>query len=124
MDEHKLNALDFFRATKWIRENLPHANVRRVSNVSFSFRGNDTVRANAFCFLVSCDSKRNDDGNRKSRNCLFMMRFQKIFRACEDVILNRRDDATERLLDFAENVKGMRSTEKRFKNGVQEFRKD
>jgi 5-methyltetrahydrofolate--homocysteine methyltransferase len=44
----------------------------------------------------------------------------------EDVILNRRDDATERLLDFAENVKGdVRSTEKRFKNGVQEqFRKD
>jgi 5-methyltetrahydrofolate--homocysteine methyltransferase len=43
----------------------------------------------------------------------------------EDVILNRRDDATERLLDFAENVKGCESTEKRFKNGVQEqFRKD
>jgi 5-methyltetrahydrofolate--homocysteine methyltransferase len=51
MDEHKLNALDFFRATKWIRENLPHANVRRVSNVSFSFRGNDTVRAMHSVFL-------------------------------------------------------------------------
>ena len=45
MDEHKLNALDFFRATKWIRENLPYANVSGgVSNVSFSFRGNDKVR--------------------------------------------------------------------------------
>jgi 5-methyltetrahydrofolate--homocysteine methyltransferase len=45
MDEHKLNALDFFRATKWIRENLPYANISGgVSNVSFSFRGNDTVR--------------------------------------------------------------------------------
>ena len=45
MDEHKRNALDFFRATKWIKENLPHAHVSGgVSNVSFSFRGNDTVR--------------------------------------------------------------------------------
>ncbi len=45
MDEHKLNALDFFRATKWIKENLPYAHVSGgVSNVSFSFRGNDTVR--------------------------------------------------------------------------------
>jgi 5-methyltetrahydrofolate--homocysteine methyltransferase len=61
MDEHKLNALDFFRATKWIRENLPHANVWRVSNVSLE----EMIRcgSNAFCFLVSCDSKRNDDGN-------------------------------------------------------------
>ena len=45
MDEHKNNALDFFRATKWIRENLPFANVSGgVSNVSFSFRGNNIVR--------------------------------------------------------------------------------
>ena len=45
MEEHRLNALDFFNATKWIRENLPYANVSGgVSNVSFSFRGNDTVR--------------------------------------------------------------------------------
>jgi cobalamin-dependent methionine synthase I len=72
----------------------------------FSFR--EMIRCdNAFCFLVSCDSKRNDDGNRKSRNCLFMMRFKRSLEHVEDVILNRRDDATERLLDFAENVKGM-----------------
>ena len=45
MEEHRLNALDFFRGTKWIRENLPHAHISGgVSNVSFSFRGNDTVR--------------------------------------------------------------------------------
>ena len=45
MDEHKKNALDFFEATKWIRENLPYANISGgVSNVSFSFRGNDKVR--------------------------------------------------------------------------------
>src|SRR5690606_30403327 len=45
MDEHRLNALDFFNATKWIRENLPYASVSGgVSNVSFSFRGNDVVR--------------------------------------------------------------------------------
>lgn len=45
MDEHRLNALDFFNATKWIKENLPYAKVSGgVSNVSFSFRGNDHVR--------------------------------------------------------------------------------
>lgn len=45
MEEHRRNALDFFLATKWIRENLPYAHVSGgVSNVSFSFRGNDTVR--------------------------------------------------------------------------------
>ena len=45
MEEHRLNALDFFRGTKWVRENLPHAHISGgVSNVSFSFRGNDTVR--------------------------------------------------------------------------------
>jgi len=45
MDEHRLNAVDFFRGTKWVRENLPHAHISGgVSNVSFSFRGNDTVR--------------------------------------------------------------------------------
>jgi cobalamin-dependent methionine synthase I len=63
------------------------------------------VGSNAFCFLVSCDSKRNDDGI-VNPEMLFMMRFQRSFRHVEDVIL-RRDDATERLLDFAENVKGM-----------------
>jgi 5-methyltetrahydrofolate--homocysteine methyltransferase len=66
MEEHRLNA--YFRGTKWVRENLPHAHISGgVSNVSFSFRGNDTV-SEASGFLVSCNSKRNDDGNRKSRN--------------------------------------------------------
>jgi 5-methyltetrahydrofolate--homocysteine methyltransferase len=55
MEEHKLNALDFFKATKWIKENLPHAGVSGgVSNVSFSFRGNDKVREamhSAFLYL-------------------------------------------------------------------------
>jgi cobalamin-dependent methionine synthase I len=61
------NALDFFRGTKWVRENLPHAHISGGrSNVSFSFRGNDTVREYTR-FLVSCDSKRNDDGNRKPK---------------------------------------------------------
>jgi 5-methyltetrahydrofolate--homocysteine methyltransferase len=64
MDEHKLNALDFFRATKWIKENLPHAHVSGgVSNVSFSFRGNDTVReAMHSVFLYYAISKGMDMG--------------------------------------------------------------
>jgi cobalamin-dependent methionine synthase I len=50
-----------------------------VSNVSFSFRGNDAVRGNALCFLVSCHSKRNDNGDCKSGNVVDMMRFPKIY---------------------------------------------
>jgi cobalamin-dependent methionine synthase I len=70
MDEHKLNAL-FFRATKWIRES--HVQCKwRVSNVSFHLEEMIRCGSNAFCFLVSCDSKRNDDGNRKSRNAVYL----------------------------------------------------
>ena len=70
MEEHKTNALDFFLATKWIRENLPYANVSGgVSNVSFSFRGNNTVReAMHSAFFISCHSTWYDDGNSKSHS--------------------------------------------------------
>jgi hypothetical protein len=74
----------------------------------------------AFGFLVSCDSKRNDDGNRKSRNAFYLTKFKRFVERVEDVILNRRDDATERLLDFAENVRDV-SNERQFKNGVQDY---
>ena len=69
MEEHKLNALDFFRTTKWIRENLPYAHVSGgVSNVSFLSVA--TIKCVKPCipYSLSCHSKRNDDGNCESRN--------------------------------------------------------
>lgn len=109
MDEHKTNALDFFQATKWIRENLPYAHVSGgVSNVSFSFRGNNTVReAMHAAFLYHGIQHGMTMG---IVNPTMLEVYDQIpsdlLGHVEDVLLNRRDDATERLLDFAESVKG------------------
>ena len=122
MDEHKLNALDFFRATKWIKENLPHAHVSGgVSNVSFSFRGNDTVReAMHSAFLYHAIKNGMTMGIVNPEMLSIYDEIPKdLLEHVEDVLLNRRDDATERLLDFAENVKGdVKNNEK----AVQEWR--
>ena len=122
MEEHRLNALDFFRGTKWIRENLPHAHISGgVSNVSFSFRGNDTVReAMHSVFLYHAIKNGMTMGIVNPEMLSIYDEIPKdLLEHVEDVILNRRDDATERLLDFAENVKGdVKSNEK----AVQEWR--
>ena len=122
MDEHRLNALDFFRGTKWVRENLPHAHISGgVSNVSFSFRGNDTVReAMHSVFLYHAIQNGMTMGIVNPEMLSIYDEIPKdLLERVEDVILNRRDDATERLLDFAENVKGdTKSNEK----AVQEWR--
>lgn len=122
MDEHKLNALDFFRATKWIKENLPHAHVSGgVSNVSFSFRGNDTVReAMHSAFLYHAIKNGMTMGIVNPEMLSIYDEIPKdLLEHVEDVLLNRRDDATERLLDFAENVKGdFKANEK----AIQEWR--
>ena len=122
MDEHRLNALDFFRGTKWVRENLPHAHISGgVSNVSFSFRGNDTVReAMHSVFLYHAIQNGMTMGIVNPEMLSIYDEIPKdLLERVEDVILNRRDDATERLLDFAENVKGdIKSNEK----AVQEWR--
>jgi 5-methyltetrahydrofolate--homocysteine methyltransferase len=109
MEEHRLNALDFFRGTKWVRENLPHAHISGgVSNVSFSFRGNDTVReAMHSVFLYHAIKNGMTMGIVNPEMLSIYDEIAKdLLEHVEDVILNRRDDATERLLDFAENVKG------------------
>ena len=109
MEEHRLNALDFFRGTKWVRENLPHAHISGgVSNVSFSFRGNDTVReAMHSVFLYHAIKNGMTMGIVNPEMLSIYDEIPKdLLEHVEDVILNRRDDATERLLDFAENVKG------------------
>uniref|UniRef100_UPI0037522DB7 dihydropteroate synthase n=1 Tax=Flavobacterium sp. TaxID=239 RepID=UPI0037522DB7 len=109
MDEHKLNALDFFRATKWIRENLPFANISGgVSNVSFSFRGNDTVReAMHSAFLYHAIQNGMTMGIVNPEMLEIYDEIDKtLLEHVEDVLLNRREDATERLLDLAETFKG------------------
>ncbi|MGQ2983382.1 methionine synthase [Flavobacterium sp.] len=109
MEEHRTNALDFFRATKWIRTNLPHAHVSGgVSNVSFSFRGNDRVReAMHSAFLYHAIQHGMDMGIVNPEMLEVYDEIDKqLLERVEDVLLDRRDDATERLLAFAENVKG------------------
>ena len=116
MEEHKLNALDFFRATKWIRENLLYSNISGgVSNVSFSFRGNDKVReAMHSAFLYHAIQNGMTMGIVNPEMLEIYDEIDKVLlEHVEDVLLNRRDDATERLLDLAESVKGdVKSNEK------------
>ena len=109
MEEHNNNAVDFFRATKWIRENLPGAHVSGgVSNVSFSFRGNDKVReAMHSAFLYHAIQHGMDMGIVNPTMLEVYDNIDKtLLEYVEDVLLNRRSDATERLLDYAETVRG------------------
>ncbi|MCL4145467.1 UNVERIFIED_CONTAM: hypothetical protein GTU68_017606 [Idotea baltica] len=109
MDEHKRNAIDFIEATKWVRENLPNVSVSGgVSNVSFSFRGNNGVREamhSVFLYYAIQNGM-----NMGIVNPALLEIYDDIpkdlLEHVEDVILDRREDATERLLDFAETVKG------------------
>jgi 5-methyltetrahydrofolate--homocysteine methyltransferase len=109
MEEHNNNALDFFRATSWIRKNLPGAHVSGgVSNVSFSFRGNDKVReAMHSAFLYHAIREGMDMGIVNPTMLEVYSDIEpSLLEYVEDVLLNRRPDATERLLEFAETVKG------------------
>ena len=109
MDEHKLNALDFINATKWVKANLPHCSVSGgVSNVSFSFRGNNPVReAMHSVFLYHAIKAGMNMGIVNPAMLEVYDDIPKdLLERVEDVIFNRRDDATERLLDFAESVVG------------------
>ncbi|NAS13958.1 methionine synthase [Poritiphilus flavus] len=109
MEEHKRNAIDFIEGTRWVRENLPYCSVSGgVSNVSFSFRGNNPVReAMHSVFLYHAIRA---GMNMGIVNPALLEVYDDIpkdlLEYVEDVILNRRDDATERLLDFAETVVG------------------
>ena len=116
MDEHRKNALDFFHATRWIRENLPHASVSGgVSNVSFSFRGNTIVReAMHASFLYHAIQ---NGMNMGIVNPALLEVYDEVpedlMNYVEDVLLDRRDDATERLLNFAVNLKGVKKKQKK-----------
>ncbi|WP_405606448.1 methionine synthase [Polaribacter sp. Asnod1-A03] len=109
MEEHRRNAIDFIEATRWVRENLENVSVSGgVSNVSFSFRGNNGVReAMHTVFLYYAIQA---GMNMGIVNPALLEVYDDIpkdlLEHVEDVILDRREDATERLLDFAETVKG------------------
>jgi len=109
MDEHKLNAIDFIRATEYTRNTYPNVSVSGgVSNVSFSFRGNNVVReAMHSVFLYHAIKAGMNMGIVNPSMLVIYDDIPKDLLAhVEDVVLNRREDATERLLDLAETVKG------------------
>ncbi len=109
IEEHKSYALDFINATKWITENLPYANVSGgVSNVSFSFRGNNVVREAMHSVFLYHAIK---NGMRMGIVNPSMLEIyddipKELLNYVEDVIFNRREDATERLLGYAESLSG------------------
>ncbi len=108
MEEHNNYAVDYIRATRWIKENLPYAKVSGgVSNLSFAFRGNNTVReAINSVFLYHAIQAGMDMGIVNPGMLQIYDEIEPELRTlAEDVVLNRRKDATERLLAYAEKVK-------------------
>ena len=114
MEEHKENAINFFKATKWIRENLPHAHVSGgVSNVSFSFRGNQGVREAMHSSFLYHGIQHGMDMGIVNPEILEVYDEipPELLEKVEDVLLNRKPDATEALLDYAEHVKSDKAQE-------------
>ena len=115
MEEHRQNAMDFFLAAKWIRENLPGAHViGGVSNVSFSFRGNNRVReAIHSAFLYHAIKHGMDMGIVNPTQLeVYDDIPEDLLERVEDVLFDRRDDATERLMEIAEEFKNEGSSVK------------
>jgi 5-methyltetrahydrofolate--homocysteine methyltransferase len=108
LEEHNNYAVDFINAARWIKENLPYAKVSGgVSNISFSFRGNNTVREAMHSAFLYHAIKAGLDMGIVNAGMLEVYEAipVELLERVEDVLLNRRDDATERLVDFAETVK-------------------
>lgn len=116
IEEHNNYAVDFIEAARWIKQNLPHAKVSGgVSNLSFSFRGNDAVReAMHSSFLFHAIKAGMDMGIVNAGQLEVYEEIQKdLLEKVEDVIFNRRQDATERLVEFAETIKKKDKIEER-----------
>ncbi|MDB5287457.1 MAG: hypothetical protein JWR05_2406 [Mucilaginibacter sp.] len=108
LEEHNNYAVDFIEATRWIKQNLPYAKVSGgVSNISFSFRGNNTVReAMHSAFLYHAIGAGLDMGIVNAGMLEVYEEIPKnLLELVEDVLLNRREDATERLVEFADTIK-------------------
>ena len=124
IDDHKTYAVDFFKATKWITNNLPYVNVSGgVSNVSFSFRGNNKVREAMHSVFLYHAIKNGMKMGIVNPNMLEVYDEipKKLLEYVEDVILNRKEDATERLLNYAETLSQSKNTSSLKK---EEWRKD
>jgi 5-methyltetrahydrofolate--homocysteine methyltransferase len=130
MEEHNNYAVDFINATRWIKANLPHAKVSGgVSNISFSFRGNNKVReAMHSAFLYHAITAGMDMGIVNAGMLEVYEEIEPELKVLvEDVLLNRRPEATERLVDYGEKLKGVSQAvnEKRaeeWRNGTVEER--
>lgn len=115
LEEHNNYAVDFINATRWIKQNLPHAKVSGgVSNISFSLRGNNRVREAMHAAFLKHAVEAGLDMGIVNAGMLEVYEAvpADLLEAVEDVLLNRRPDATERLLDLAERVKAEASGEK------------
>ncbi len=121
MEEHNNYGLDFIRATEWIRQNLPGAHVSGgMSNLSFSFRGNNYIReAMHAVFLYHTIGKGQDMGIvNPATQVIYSDIPDDVLFAIDDVLLNRREDATERLIEIADRIKAEKEAEKEaLKNG-------
>ena len=107
MEEHRRNALDFFQATQWIRENLPHAHVSGgVSNVSFSFRGNNKVREAMHAAFLYHGIKHGMTMGIVNPTMLQVYDTvePELLTYVEDVLLDRHPEATERLLEYSQGL--------------------
>ena len=116
IEEHNNYAVDFIEATQWIKQNLPHAMVSGgVSNVSFSFRGNNPVReAIHAVFLYHCVKVGMDMGIvNAAQLAVYDDLPQELRERVEDVVLNRREDSTDRLLEIADKYRGDGKVEKK-----------
>ena len=115
MDENRRNAIDFIGATLLVRENLPNVNVSGgISNVSFSFRGNNGVREamHSVFLYYAIQSGMNIGIVNPAMLEVYDEIPKDLPEHVEDVILNRREDATERILELAETVKGTKKEQK------------
>src|SRR4029079_2075739 len=113
LEEHNSYAVNFIEATRWIKQNLPHGKVSGgVSNISFSFRGNNVVReAMHAAFLYHAIQAGLDMAIvNAGQLAVYEQIDPELKTRVEDVLLNRRDDATERLVEFAEGVKAVGKT--------------
>jgi 5-methyltetrahydrofolate--homocysteine methyltransferase len=127
MEEHNNYALDFIHATRWIKQNLPHAKVSGgVSNISFSFRGNNKVReAMHSAFLYHAIAAGMDMGIVNAGMLEVYEEIEPELKVLvEDVLLNRRPDATERLVDFGEKLKAASAGEVATEKKAEEWRND